>query len=56
MTARGAIPVGVEPRFMASVVDIACPFCEHVEGVQKRDLDRYYCPDCEREFSLSDLV
>jgi transposase-like protein len=41
---------------MASVVDIACPFCDRIEGVQKRDLDRYYCPDCEREFSLADLA
>ncbi len=40
---------------MATVHDIACPSCDSVRTVEKRGIDRYYCTDCEEEFSISDL-
>jgi len=40
---------------MTLLVDIGCPECDRRGSVLKRGLGRYYCEECDREFTLADV-
>lgn len=46
-------------RFSASmptVHDIHCPECHETEPVVKEGIDAYRCTDCERSFTVGDVL
>lgn len=40
---------------MTLLVDIGCPECGRKRSVSKRDLGRYYCKECDRVFTQTDV-
>lgn len=41
---------------MTLLVDIGCPDCGRKRTVRKRGLARYYCEECDREFTQADVI
>ncbi|MFC4451551.1 hypothetical protein [Halorussus aquaticus] len=41
---------------MTLLLDIPCPDCGRRRGVRKRGLGRYYCSNCDREFTQSEVL
>ena len=41
---------------MTTVHDIGCPSCEATEPVVKEGIDAYRCTDCDRAFTIDDVV
>lgn len=41
---------------MTLLVDIQCPDCGRKRPVRKRGLGRYYCADCDREFTREEVA
>lgn len=41
---------------MTLLVDIGCPECGRKSTVRKQDIGRYYCEDCEHEFTQIHVV
>lgn len=41
---------------MTLLVEIGCPNCGRKRTVRKRDLGRYYCEECDLEFTQDEVV
>jgi transposase-like protein len=41
---------------MTLLVEIGCPDCGRKQPVRKRGLGRYYCEECDREFTQAEVV
>ena len=41
---------------MTLLVDIGCPDCGRKRSVRKRGLGRYYCEECDREFTQEEVA
>lgn len=41
---------------MTLLVDIGCPDCGRKHSVRKRGLGRYYCEECDREFTQAEVL
>jgi ribosomal protein L37AE/L43A len=41
---------------MTLLVDIGCPDCGRTGSVRKRGLGRYYCTECDREFTQGEVT